>query len=348
MTPNEKLIPNARSALIIGSLALATSFAPASAEIYDPDLVEAARSESGTITYYFISGAEANRPLFDAFSAEFDFLDFEVAGGDPLSLIEKVLNENALGRPIADILQGGPMEDAIINTQNGLGGLTRPSGEQDVPEEFKFPGDYIVPDYFSFHIAYNTNLVEADAAPLTLEDLTTPEWTGRFGIDVQQMDWFAGMLAYYGEERGIEIFEALAANEPMLVAGAQGYEQMAAGALPVIANASSSRLVDYIDRGAPIEISVSPFVIAQPDIYIGIEQSENPASVALFFEFLFTPEAQEILSQQVYKNPVLPGVEQPPHLEAVLAPEVEKFFVTSQNFGDFDERTELFQSLFVQ
>lgn len=348
MTLMTRPIGSARSGLIAGTVALAGSLVQAHAQTYDPELVEAARGEDGTITYYFIAGAEANRPLFNAFSEEFDFIDFEVTGGDPMSLVEKVLNEHALGQPIADILQGGPMEDDILNAQNGLGGFKRPAGEENVPDEFKFSGDYIVPDYFSFHIAYNTSLVSADEAPLTLEELTDPEWEGRFGIDVEQLDWFAGMLAYYGEERGVEIFEALADNDPLLFAGVQGYEQMAGGSVPVMLNGSSSRLADYIGRGAPIEIAVSPFVIAQPDIYIGIEQSDSPASVALFFEFLFTPEAQEIMSQQVYKNPVLPGVDQPPHLEQALSNEVEKFFVTSENFGDFDQRVKLFQSIFFE
>ena len=320
----------------------------ARAEIGTPELVEEARNGDGTIDYYFILGAEANRPLYDAFSAHFDFLDFQVTGGDPLSLVEKILNEGASGQPVADILQGGPMEDGIINVRNNLGATVQPAAASEVPDTFKFPGDYIVPDYFTFHIAYNTNLVDEDEVPLTLEDLTEPEWNGRFGIDLEQIDWFAGMLAYYGEERGIEIMEGLAANDPILFAGAQGYEQMAAGGLPVVVNTFSAVLVDYIERGAPIEIAVSPFVIAQPDLYIKLEQASNPAAVKLFFEFLFTPEAQEILAQEVYKNPVLPGVDQPPHLEEALAPDVEKFFVTSQNWGDFDERIALFQSLFVE
>lgn len=340
------MMTNTSRTLLAGTLALAGTLTQA--QPYDPTLIEAAQAEDGTISYYFILGAEANRPLYDAFSERFDFIDFEVTGGDPLSLVEKILNENASGQPIADILQGGPMEDGIINVQNDIGGFARPAAEADVPDEFKFPGEYIVPDYFTFHIAYNTNLVSAEDAPLTLEELTEPEWAGRFGIDLEQIDWFAGMLAYYGEERGIEIFEALAANDPILFAGAQGYEQMSAGGLPVVANTFSAVTVDYIERGAPLGIAVSPFVIAQPDLYIGIADSENPASTALFFEFLFTPEAQEILSQQVYKNPVVPGVPQPPHLEEALAPEIEKFFVTSQNWGDFEERIDLFQSLFVQ
>jgi len=333
--------------IVAASLLLASGL-QASAQELPADLVDKAKAEDSTLSYYFILGAEANRPLYDSFKAAYPAAEFEVTGGDPLGLIEKVINEATSGQPVADILQGGPMEDGILNVQRQLGMDYRPANEAKVPDNLKFQGSYVVPDYFTFHIAYNSDLVSAEEAPKTLAELADPKWKGKFGIDVEQIDWFAGQLALLGEEEGIALMKKLAANEPVVFAGAQGYEQLAAGGLPVIVNTFSAVLVSYIDAGAPIAIAKSPVVIAQPDIYIGLKQSDNPETVKLFFEFLFTEEAQKILSQGVYKNPVLPGVPQPPHLEDALADDVERFFVTSENWGNFDERIKLFQSLFVQ
>jgi len=311
-----------------------------------PELSAAAEAEGGQLNYYFIGGEASNHELFEAFKAQYPFVDFQVSGGDPFALIERVLTENRAGGQVADILQGGPLEDKILSVDNtGITRAVRPAGEASVPEELRFPdANFIVPDYFTFHLAYNTNEVEEADVPTSLEELTQPEWRGRFGIDLEQIDWFAGELAYYGEEEGMALMQALAANEPVAFNGAEGQEQLAAGVLPVIVNFGSSGLARYIDEGAPIDYAQLDHIIAQPDIYIPIEGSPNPATTELFFEWMFTEPAQEVLSEGAFKNPVLEGVEPP--LQDVCPEGCELFWETTENFGDYDQRVAQFQELF--
>lgn len=313
------------------------------------ELAAAAEEEGGQLNYYFILGEEANRDLFDAFKERYPFVEIEVTSGDPLQLIERVVSESRTGEPIADILQGGPLEERIVNGDNDLGMSYRPEGESEVPDDLLFDdGQYVVSDFFTFPVTYNTEVLGEDELPESLEDLTQPEWRGRFGVDVEQIDWFAGELAFYGEEEGLDLMERLAENDPIVFAGAEGYEQVAAGSMPLAVNLFSAAVAPYFESEAPVAFAEMDHIIAQPDIYIGIEDGPNPNTAKLFFEFLFTPEAQEILAEGSYKNPVLEEVEPYEPLEDVCAGECELFFETSENFGDFDTRVSQFQSLFLQ
>ncbi|KWX68853.1 ABC transporter substrate-binding protein [Mycobacterium sp. NAZ190054] len=312
-------------------------------------LAEQAEAEGGKLNYYFILGEEANRELFDAFKARYPFVDIEVTSGNTLQLIERVVSENRSGNPNADIIQGGPLEERIINGDNNLGMSFTPAGIDEVDEDLKLgDGRYLVADYFTFPLSYNSEVLSEEEAPKSLEELTDPKWRGKFGIDVEQIDWFAGELAYHGEDAGMDLMRRLAANDPVVFTGTQGYEQVAAGSLPVAVNLFSAVVGPYLDRGAPIAFAKSPYVIAQPDVYIGLDNAPHPATTQLFFEWLMTEDAQKILASGSYKNPVLGDVAPPEVLGDVCATDCELFFVNSENFGDFDTRVNEFQSLFVR
>lgn len=311
-----------------------------------PELSAAAEAEGGKINYYFLAGASANQALFDAFAAQYPFASIETTGGDPLGLIEKVVTEDSNSAPVADILQGGPMEDQVLNFNGKTIGLDyRPAGESVVPEHLQMnDGRFVVPDYFTFHIAYNTDNVAE--SPTSIEQFTDPAWNGRFGIDMEQLDWFAGELAYYGEDEGMALMQQLADNNPVAFNGAEGHEQLASGQLDAIINMGSANVATYIDEGAPIAPATQDHMIAQPDMYIPIANGPNPATTKLFLEWLFTEPAQQILATGPKKNPVLPGIEAP--LGETCAEGCELFWETTENFGDFDQRVAAFQDLFLK
>jgi iron(III) transport system substrate-binding protein len=332
-------------AIAVSCLALVASPAFAQDHTIPADLIERAEAEDGVLQYYFGRGYEANRALYEAFVQAYPFVRFEVTGGDTLGLVERILNEAASNQPVAEIIQGGPAEEIILSS-NDLSMDYRPAGEARVPEELRFTGNYTAPDYFTFHIAYNPDLVSADEVPASLEELTEEQWRGRFGIDVDQIDWFAGQLAYLGEEAGLDLMQRLADNDPIVYAGAQGYELASAGGVPVLANTFSGQLLRYVDAGAPLSVAKTDYVIAQPDMYIGLNQTNSPETVKLFFEFMYTDAAQEII-HTLFKNPVVPGAPLPELLSEALTDDVEQFFVTSENWGDSETRIRQFQELFV-
>jgi iron(III) transport system substrate-binding protein len=315
------------------------------------ELAVAAEAEGGSLEYSFVLGEEYLGPLVNAFRERYPFAEVNITSGGALQLIEKILSETETGNPFTDMIQGGPLEDAVLCNDENLCYDFVPQGAADVPEELRFEGaPFVVPAYFTFHIAYNTDVVSADQVPTSLADFAEPEWRGRFGVDLEVIDWFAAELAYYGEEEGLELFGQIAANDPVIYSGAQGYEQLAAGSLAASINAYSLLLPQYTGAGAPIAVAQTDHMIALPDEFIGINTTDSPALLELFMEWLFTEEAQNIQPQSLGKTPVVPGIPVPDvlaELSASCSGDCELFFGTSENFGDFDTRVAQFQELFV-
>jgi spermidine/putrescine-binding protein len=59
--------------------------------------------------------------------------------------------------------------------------------------------------------AYNTSLVKKEELPKTYQALADPKWKGRLGIEVDDFDWFAGLIEELGEVDGIRLFRDIAA-----------------------------------------------------------------------------------------------------------------------------------------
>ncbi|MDG4764372.1 extracellular solute-binding protein [Solwaraspora sp. WMMD406] len=314
---------------------------------YLTKLEEASKAEGGVLSYYFSAPAAAAENQINLFIEQYPWVELEYTSGGTLELIERIITENAAGRPSADVLQGGPLEDNTLCRDEGLCLEYDPRGEAGLPADRQYPDCVCsVADFFTFHIVYNTTKVTAAEAPKTYEDLTDPKWKGRFGINIDQLDWFAGMLAEMGEEPGLELMEAIAANEPVVYAGADGLEKLAAGEFDLALPQSATRTIrDMIADGAPLEIVTTPVTIAQPDMYFALKNAPHPATARLYMEWLMSDDWQNKVAEAVVKVPIKPDAPIPSSAEGIL--EAELFFETTDNFGDYETRVEQHQSIFV-
>jgi ABC-type Fe3+ transport system substrate-binding protein len=316
-------------------------------DAYMADLEEASKAEGGGLSYYFSAPAASAARQIDLFVEKYPWVKLEYTSGGTLELIERIITENAAGRPSADIIQGGPLEDSTLCRDEELCLAYDPRGEADLPPDRAYDDcGCSVADFFTFHILYNTDKVTAAEAPTTYEDLTDPKWKGRFGINIDQLDWFAGVLAQMGEGPGLELMEAIAANEPVVYTGADGLEKLAAGQFDIALPQTATRPVrDLIADGAPIEIVTTPVTIAQPDMYFPMKSAPHPATARLYMEWLMSDEWQNTVGEAVVKVPIKEGAPIPSSAVGIL--ETELFFETTDNFGDYDTRVEQHQTIFV-
>ena len=75
---------------------------------------------------------------------------------------------------------------------------------------FKDAQNFWVSLYSGYNvIGYNTKLVPKGEAPKNWEDLLNPRWKGKLGMDDEEYFWYAGMLKYWGEDKGRKYMEAL-------------------------------------------------------------------------------------------------------------------------------------------
>jgi len=91
------------------------------------------------------------------------------------------------------------------------------------------------------------------------------KWKGRLGIEASDIVWLAGIVKFWGEDRGMKFFNGLAAMKPDVRTGHTLLTQLvAAGEVPVGLTVYSSGVVPHKRTGAPIDwVPIEP-VIGQP------------------------------------------------------------------------------------
>ena len=154
------------------------------------------------------------------------------------------------------------------------------------------------PDRLSYlGVAYNTKLVHREDLPGTYEGFLDPKWQGRLGIEASDIVWLAGIVKFWGHDRGMKFLNGLAAMKPDVRTGHTLLTQLvAAGEVPVGLTIYSSGVVPHKRTGAPIDwVPIEP-VIGQP---IGIalaKDAPHPHAALLFADFVLSQEGQELFN----------------------------------------------------
>ena len=154
------------------------------------------------------------------------------------------------------------------------------------------------PDRLSYlGVAYNTKLVRKEDLPKTYEGFLEPKWKGRLGIEASDIVWLAGVVKFWGQDRGLRFFNGLAAMKPDVRTGHTLLTQLvAAGEVPVGLTVYSSGVVPHKRTGAPIDWEPIEPVIGQP-LGIGLaKNAPHPHAALLFADFVLSPEGQELFN----------------------------------------------------
>src|SRR4029077_10244494 len=92
--------------------------------------------------------------------------------------------------------------------------------------------------FHAFVIGWNTTKVPAGTEPHSLKDLVGPQWKGRVGLEIGDIDWFAAMYNYYksqgsSDDEVMAFFHQLGANSKIAKGHTVIGELLSAGQLDV-------------------------------------------------------------------------------------------------------------------
>src|SRR5262249_10636811 len=151
------------------------------AEPYRPDaaLVDAARKEGHALWYTTLIVDQIVRPLIRAFQAQVPGVEIKFIRIDSGQQVVRLINEAKVARVQADVW-------SVID---GVAPLTHGNAAApfDIASARSLPPALVDPDrrWIATNLAtrslgYNTNLVPANAAPKTYQELLEPRWKGAF------------------------------------------------------------------------------------------------------------------------------------------------------------------------
>ncbi len=287
-----------RSVCASGFVSLLVLFAIAShawAQSED-ELVRGAKKES-KVVFWSSMRIEDSRALAAGFEAKYPFIKVDIfrAGGE--QIVNRAMAEHLAGKTTYDVVNAFALK--VVQNKGLLQAYAAPEAAH-YPAGFKDPQNYWVSLYSGYNvIGYNTKLVSKADAPKNWEDLLHPRWKGKLGMDDEEYFWHAGMLKYWGEEKGKKYMDALSRQGIQFRNGhALLADLLSIGEFPVVVVVypdhieqmkTKGQTVEWVKSTDPILVNLAPVGIAA--------KAPQPNAAKLLMNYSISKEGQDILQK---------------------------------------------------
>ena len=271
--------------------------APAAAAI-TPQLIEAARKE-GKIAFYTAMDLDFAQRLGKAFEAKYGIpVRVERSGAE--RVFTRIGQEYTANIRAVDVANTADAAHCIVWTRNGW---LEPYLPEEVAQHYdkKFydaNGLYVVTRILVSPIAYNTNLVKAEEAPKSFQDLLDPKWAGRM---VKAHPAYSGTIMnatfQIARDLGWEYLEKLSKQRIMQVQSATDTpKKIQLGERAVMVDGAGYLVIRYKEEGSPLEVVYpeegTPLATGPSVLFKG---APNPNAGKLFQNWMHSREAQQFL-----------------------------------------------------
>jgi iron(III) transport system substrate-binding protein len=144
-------------------------------------------------------------------------------------------------------------------------------------------------------VAYNTSKIKREDLPTDYAGFLDPKWKGLISIESTDIEWMATIIKKLGPEKGMKLFQDLAATQPQMRAGHILLAQMVgAGEAPVALTVYSGEVESLKRKGTPIDWAPVQPVVGRPQ-GVGIARNApHPAAALLFADFVLSQETQQL------------------------------------------------------
>ncbi len=291
-------------ALLIWFAAAPAAFAQDLLRYEGADRVEkalAAARKEGSLTLYTSFAEKDLPPLIAAFEKRYA-MKVRVWRSASENVLQRTVTEARAGRYEVDAVHTSAIEMEALYREGILQPVAPPHGAKLLEGALR-PHRGWIATYLSFWVqAYNTNLIRKDELPRRFEDLLDARWKGKLGIEARVPDWYSALLTDMGEEQGIRFFRELVAKNGISVRGGHTLlnNLVIAGDVPL-----ALTMYQYIVEGAKRKGAPVDWIVLDPAIGrmsgVGIaRQAPHPNAALLFYEFMLSREAQQVLLSRDY------------------------------------------------
>lgn len=263
-------------------------------------LYEGAKKEGKLMWYTSLTGGP-NTDVPKVFETKYSGVQVEVYRGDSDALISRITQEAQAKRYIVDSIETTFPILKVLQEYKLLAPYFSPHLAQypdDVKEMAAKGLVYWATDRESYvSVAYNTNVVPANAAPKRFEDLLKPELKGMIGFATT--DTGARAIAAMLASKGPEYVQKLKAQQISLhsVSGRAILDMVISGELGVSPTVFLSHSRVSIAKGAPIKWVAMDMVATNAGGVALPANAPHPYAALLFGDFLLSPDGQKFLGK---------------------------------------------------
>jgi iron(III) transport system substrate-binding protein len=309
-------------------------------------LEEGARKE-GEFVWYTSLGLTDFPKIVAAFEKTFPFVKVKATRLTQSSVFTKIDTEARAGRVLVDVVGSAPVEIWQLK-QRGY------SAPYLSPELKAFPAGAFDPQGFwsAFEVtpivlAFNTKLVPQDDAPRSYQDLLLPKWKGKMNFGSDEYAWFSVMLDGMGKAKALDYMKALA-RQQLHIPGSSSVIRLQlalAGESAIAIAARGRRVVEYKEKGAPIDYRLFDPYPAEPNAVSVMRRAAHPHAAILFIDWILSEEAQTLMAQQIPRMTIRKGVKQIPRNQELFKKDF--VFVNPASIGaNVNEMVASYQQIF--
>ena len=281
---------------------------------------------------------EDNQALIAGFEAKYPFIKGEVFRASSEQLVNRAITEGHAGKMTADVLNGFALK--AMQNRGMLLAYQSPEA-MHYPVGFKDPQNHWISLYNGYStIGYNSKLILRVDAPKNWADLLNPKWKGQIGMDKEEYFWYAGMLKYWGEEKGRTFMESLARQQIQWRSGHSLLANlMSTGEFPLMGIVYPDRIEQMKANGEPVDwVRSADPILVNLGLVVIAAKAPHPNAAKLFYNYSVSKEGQTILrnrnrvSARVDVPPLVPDME-PKKLRLVpLDPEIATMTKYNEEF----------------
>jgi iron(III) transport system substrate-binding protein len=261
----------------------------------DARLLQQAKRE-GTLVVYTSLATKESTPLARAFEKKYG-IKVELWRATSDKVVQRSVTEGQARRHVLDVVETNGPEMEMIAREKLLSEFFSPH-LAELPPHAVAPSKLWVTDRLNFFVvAYNTGKYKREDIPLHYEGFLQPKWKGQIGLEASDAEWMATIIKALGQERGMRLFEKLAAMRPDIrKSHIMLAELVGAGEVPVALTVYNAEVESLKRRGGPIDwVPVEP-VVGRPQGIGLAKDAPHPAAALLFADFVLSPEGQELFN----------------------------------------------------
>jgi iron(III) transport system substrate-binding protein len=261
-------------------------------------LIEGAKKEK-ELTFYSSIPTDDISALVAAFDKRYG-IKVKVWRADSEGFLQRIMREAKARRFEVDIMAGSTSALEPLHRENLLQEVKSPNFPDLIPEAIAPHRQWAALYLNTIVQAYNTFLVQKENLPNSYRDLLKPEWKGKLGIESEDFDWFAQVVTYFGEARGVQLFRDIVAANGISVRKGHNLlaNLVAAGEVPLALTVYGFLAEQAKRKGAPLDWFVLPPAVARMTAQGLARNAPHPHAALLFFDFLIGEGQQLLASRQ--------------------------------------------------
>ena len=157
---------------------------------------------------------------------------------------------------------------------------------------------------------YNSNLIKAEQAPKSYDDLLNPSWKGKMLFDPEAGYILAAMEDAWGREKAVSYLTRLSKQDLSYRRGGTLTTQVVtSGEYPIGIAINGETSAAIREKGAPLGFKVLAPTIVKPEGLFLAKNAPHPHAALLFVEWVLSQEAQSFLAKTLGKGSAMKGVQ---------------------------------------